>query len=53
VWMENEQTQNVLPMMPAGKGLSDLIDDMGQDKPPPAEATSEAGDGADSAGEER
>jgi acetolactate synthase-1/2/3 large subunit len=53
VWMEIEQTQNVLPMMPAGKGLSDLIDDMGQDKPPPAEATSEAGDGADSAGEER
>ncbi len=38
VWCEIEQTQNVLPMMPAGKGLSDLIDDMGQDKPPPADA---------------
>jgi acetolactate synthase-1/2/3 large subunit len=38
VWMEIEQTQNVLPMMPAGKGLSDLIDDMGQDKPPAQEA---------------
>ena len=32
VWFEIEQTQNVLPMMPAGKGLSDLIDDMGQDR---------------------
>lgn len=39
VWFEIEQTQNVLPMMPAGKGLSDLIDDMGQDKPPADEAT--------------
>ena len=29
VWFEIEQTQNVLPMMPAGKGLSDLIDDTG------------------------
>ena len=28
-WFEIEQTQNVLPMMPAGKGLSDLIDDTG------------------------
>jgi acetolactate synthase-1/2/3 large subunit len=34
VWFEIEQTQNVLPMMPAGKGLSDLIDDMGQHLPP-------------------
>ncbi len=37
VWFEIEQTQNVLPMMPAGKGLSDLIDDMGQDQPPQSE----------------
>jgi acetolactate synthase-1/2/3 large subunit len=29
VWFEIEQTQNVLPMMPAGKGLSDLLDDTG------------------------
>ena len=29
VWFEIEQTQNVLPMMPAGKGLSDLIEDWG------------------------
>ncbi len=29
VWFEIEQTQNVLPMMPAGKGLSDLIEDTG------------------------
>jgi len=29
VWFETEQTQNVLPMMPAGKGLSDLIEDWG------------------------
>jgi acetolactate synthase I/II/III large subunit len=39
VWFEIEQTQNVLPMMPAGKGLSDLIDDMGQDRPPEERAT--------------
>ncbi len=30
VWFEIEQTQNVLPMMPAGKGLSDLIEDWGE-----------------------
>jgi acetolactate synthase-1/2/3 large subunit len=48
VWMEIEQTQNVLPMMPAGKGLSDLIDDMGQDKPPEGEAAApEASTGKD------
>jgi acetolactate synthase-1/2/3 large subunit len=29
VWFEIDQVQNVLPMMPAGKGLSDLIDDTG------------------------
>ena len=45
VWFEIEQTQNVLPMMPAGKGLSDLIDDMGQDKPP-ADGTGEADEAA-------
>jgi acetolactate synthase-1/2/3 large subunit len=50
VWFEIEQTQNVLPMMPAGKGLSDLIDDMGQDQPPAGEAG--ATDTA-AAGEER
>jgi len=33
VWFEIEQTQNVLPMMPAGKGLSDLIEDTGQNEP--------------------
>ncbi len=38
VWFEIEQTQNVLPMMPAGKGLSDLIEDTGQNEPP-ADAT--------------
>ena len=27
--LEIEQTQNVLPMMPAGKGLSDLIEQWG------------------------
>ena len=26
VWFETAETQNVLPMMPAGKGLSDLIE---------------------------
>ncbi len=39
VWFEIEQTQNVLPMMPAGKGLSDLIDDTG--------VGDDAGDGED------
>ncbi len=29
VWMEIEQTQNVMPMMPAGKGLSDLLEGYG------------------------
>ncbi len=29
-WFEIEQTQNVLPMMPAGKGLSDLIETWGE-----------------------
>jgi acetolactate synthase-1/2/3 large subunit len=29
VWFETEQEQNVLPMMPAGKGLSDLIEEWG------------------------
>ena len=27
VWFETAETQNVLPMMPAGKGLSDLIEE--------------------------
>ncbi len=50
VWFEIEQTQNVLPMMPAGKGLSDLIDDMGQDQP---RAHTNANGQAGPAGEER
>jgi acetolactate synthase-1/2/3 large subunit len=29
IWFEIEQEQNVLPMMPAGKGLSDLIETWG------------------------
>jgi acetolactate synthase-1/2/3 large subunit len=29
VWFEIHETQNVFPMMPAGKGLSDLIEDWG------------------------
>jgi acetolactate synthase-1/2/3 large subunit len=29
VWFEIHETQNVLPMMPAGKGLSDLIETWG------------------------
>ena len=30
VWFEIHETQNVLPMMPAGKGLSDLIETWGE-----------------------
>jgi acetolactate synthase-1/2/3 large subunit len=30
VWFETAETQNVFPMMPAGKGLSDLIEDWGE-----------------------
>jgi acetolactate synthase I/II/III large subunit len=30
VWFEIAETQNVLPMMPAGKGLSDLIETWGE-----------------------
>jgi acetolactate synthase-1/2/3 large subunit len=29
IWFEIEEEQNVLPMMPAGKGLSDLIETWG------------------------
>ena len=29
VWFEIHETQNVFPMMPAGKGLSDLIEKWG------------------------
>jgi acetolactate synthase-1/2/3 large subunit len=29
VWFEIAETQNVFPMMPAGKGLSDLIEKWG------------------------
>ena len=29
IWFETEEEQNVLPMMPAGKGLSDLIETWG------------------------
>ena len=29
IWFEIEQEQNVFPMMPAGKGLSDLIETWG------------------------
>jgi acetolactate synthase-1/2/3 large subunit len=42
VWFEIEQTQNVLPMMPAGKGLSDLIEDTGT-----SEADADADQGRD------
>ncbi len=45
VWFEIEQTQNVLPMMPAGKGLSDLIEDTGQNEPPADEASDAARQG--------
>jgi acetolactate synthase-1/2/3 large subunit len=41
VWMEIEQTQNVLPMMPAGKGLSDLLEGWG------ATTTTPEGEGED------
>ena len=47
VWFEIEQTQNVLPMMPAGKGLSDLIEDTGQNEPPADETSSAAQTGED------
>ena len=30
VWFETAETQNVFPMMPAGKGLSDLIETWGE-----------------------
>ena len=30
VWFEIAETQNVFPMMPAGKGLSDLIETWGE-----------------------
>ncbi len=33
VWFEIHSTQNVYPMMPAGKGLSDLIEEQGSDEP--------------------
>jgi thiamine pyrophosphate-dependent acetolactate synthase large subunit-like protein len=29
IWFEIEQEQNVFPIMPAGKGLSDLIETWG------------------------
>jgi acetolactate synthase-1/2/3 large subunit len=32
VWFEIASEQNVFPMMPAGKGLSDLLDEMGVDE---------------------
>jgi acetolactate synthase-1/2/3 large subunit len=32
IWFEIEQEQNVFPMMPAGKGLSDLIDKWGPEE---------------------
>ena len=47
VWFEIEQTQNVLPMMPAGKGLSDLIEETGGDEPPAEESTDAAQSGED------
>jgi acetolactate synthase-1/2/3 large subunit len=47
VWFEIQQTQNVLPMMPAGKGLSDLIEDTGEPAP------ERPGDGATADGEEQ
>jgi len=46
VWFEIEQTQNVLPMMPAGKGLSDLIESFGEGEPPADEAPTEGADSA-------
>ena len=33
VWFEIAETQNVFPMMPAGKGLSDLIETWGEARP--------------------
>ena len=32
IWFEIEQEQNVYPMMPAGKGLSDLIEQWGTEE---------------------
>jgi acetolactate synthase-1/2/3 large subunit len=32
IWFEIEQEQNVYPMMPAGKGLSDLIEQWGPEE---------------------
>jgi acetolactate synthase-1/2/3 large subunit len=32
IWFEIEQEQNVFPMMPAGKGLSDLIEQWGPEE---------------------
>jgi acetolactate synthase-1/2/3 large subunit len=32
IWFEIEQEQNVYPMMPAGKGLSDLIEQRGPEE---------------------
>ena len=32
IWFEIEQEQNVFPMMPAGKGLSDLIEHWGAEE---------------------
>jgi acetolactate synthase-1/2/3 large subunit len=32
IWFEIEQEQNVYPMMPAGKGLSDLIETWGPEE---------------------
>ena len=32
IWFEIEQEQNVFPMMPAGKGLSDLIENWGPEE---------------------
>jgi acetolactate synthase-1/2/3 large subunit len=53
VWFEIEQTQNVLPMMPAGKGLSDLIEDTGQSEPPSDGAAAAATDAAAEMGEDQ
>ncbi|MGD8487018.1 MAG: thiamine pyrophosphate-dependent enzyme, partial [Chloroflexota bacterium] len=53
VWFEIEQTQNVLPMMPAGKGLSDLIEDTGQSEPPSDGAAAAATDAAAETGEDQ
>ena len=54
VWMEIEQTQNVLPMMPAGKGLSDLLEGYGA-AGKEAEEAEEAGSGdaAEQTGEDQ